>query len=184
MTAGHKTLPDERELFLRVADGDQVAFEKIFHHYTAFLYPFLINKTKSHKQSEEIIQEVFLKLWDKRESIVLIENYRSYIFMMAVNQAYSYFKKIALDKKLQQHVWQTVSSHQNIVNDLVDAHETETLINKAIEQLPPAQKKIYLLSRQKGLSHEEIAAELNISKGTVSNQITSALQFIKKYLKK
>jgi RNA polymerase sigma-70 factor (family 1) len=184
MPTEDKILPGENELFLRMANGDEAAFEEIFHHYTAFLYPFLLNKTKSHELSEEIIQEVFLKLWDKKEILPTIENYRSYIMMMAVNRAYSYFKKAAFDKKTQQQLWHNISLHQNTTHELVELREMEVLINRAVEQLPPAQKKIYLLSRQKGLSHDEIAAELNISKRTVSNQVTSALQSIKEYLSK
>lgn len=184
MTATPKILPGEKELFLRMANGDEEAFEEIFHHYTETLYPFLLNKTKSHELSEEIIQEVFLKLWDRKEILPTIENYKSYITMMAVNWAYSYFKKAASDKKIQQQLWRNISLHQNAINEFMELRETEVLINRAVEQLPPAQKNIYLLSRQKGLTHDEIAVELNISKRTVSNQISSALQSIKEYLQK
>lgn len=177
-------LPGEKDLFFRLSKGDEKAFEDIFHHYNQFLFPFILSKTKSNEFAEEIVQDIFIKLWDKRETLTEVENYRSYIYTMAVNFVYDHFRKAALNKKIQKHIFQTVAGHSNTTEEVIELKGTQALIDKAVEQLPAAQKKIYLLSRQKGMTHEEIAGELNISKRTVSNQVSSALQFIKDYLEK
>jgi RNA polymerase sigma-70 factor (ECF subfamily) len=182
MAENNTILADERQLFARMAGGDEDAFAKIFHHYNKSLFPFLISKVKSRELAEEMVQDVFLKLWDKRNSLHEIDNYRSYIFMMGVNLAYSHFKRAALETRVQKQLWDAIEAERTTTEEMVDFNETQSLVNQAVDRLPPAQRKIYLLSRQKGLSHEEIAQELNISKRTVSNQVTSALQFIKEYL--
>lgn len=177
-------LPNERELFARVAGGDTVAFEEIYHHYNQFLQPFLLNKTKSRELTEETIQEIYLKLWDKRDTLHLIENYKAYIYTMAINFVYLHFRRAATEEKIFKKLWRDMAEQHSTTDEIMEFKESESLINQAIEKLPPQQKKIYLLSRRGGLSHDEIASELNISKRTVSNQVTDALKAIKMHLSK
>ncbi|HLF45448.1 MAG TPA: RNA polymerase sigma-70 factor [Chitinophagaceae bacterium] len=184
MSVTHKILPNEKELFARITSGDIVAFEEIYHHYNQFLQPFLLNKTKSLELTEEIIQELYLKLWDRRETLPSIENYRSYIYTMAVNAVYTHFRKAAVEQKILKKLWRGMTEQQSTTDEIMEFKESEALINQAVEKLPPQQKKIYLLSRRSGLSHDEIADELHISKRTVSNQVTEALKAIRLHLGK
>lgn len=184
MSATNIILPNERELFARVAAGDTAAFEEIYHHYNKFLQPFLLNKTKSPELTEEIIQELYLKLWDRREMLPSIENYRSYIYSMAVNAVYAHFRRASVEQKILKKIWRGMTEQQSTTDEIMEFKESEALINQAVEKLPPQQKKIYLLSRRSGLSHDQIADELHISKRTVSNQVTEALKAIKLHLGK
>jgi len=184
MSSAAHILPNERDLFARIAAGDSAAFEEIYHHYNQFLQPFLLNKTKSPVLTEEIIQELYLKLWDRRETLPSIENYRAYIYTMAVNFVYAYFKKAATEERIVKKLWQNIKQQHSTTDEIMEFKESEALINQAVEQLPPQQKKIYLLSRRSGLSHDQIADELHISKRTVSNQVTEALKAIKLHLGK
>ena len=182
MTAEHKILPNERQLFAQMATGDQQAFAKIFYHYTQRIYGFILNKTKSEELTEEIVQEVFIKVWEKRVEINDVLSPEAYIMNMAVNKMYDFLRKMASEEKLKQQVWTSIQSYSNITEETLDLHESQELLKEAIEQLPPQQKKVFILSRQQGLSHQQIADELKLSPKTVNNHLTEALRFIKQYL--
>jgi RNA polymerase sigma-70 factor (family 1) len=178
------TLFNEKHLFFRMSEGDEVAFEKIFHHYNARIYPFILKRTKSVGIAEDIVQELFLKLWHNRQELLAIDNYESYIYTMAINMVYNHFRKLASETRMLNELWQTMDEFRNTTEEDFEYKESETLIIQAVEQLAPQCKKIYLLSREQGLSHEQIAQELNISRSTVNNQITKALHFIREYIQK
>jgi len=175
-------LPNESILFHRVAYGDEKAFTEIFYHYSKRIYPFVLKKTKSETIAEEIVQEIFIKLWTNREKLSHIENYESYIFAIAANKVYKHFKKIAGEEKLIKALWDRINELHYGTEEIIELKESEGLINKVIEQLPPQRKKIYQLSREQGLSHAEIAEQLKISPSTVNNQLTEALRYLKQHL--
>jgi RNA polymerase sigma-70 factor (family 1) len=184
MTAEHKILPKEKELFTQMALGDQQAFAKIFYHYTQRIYGFILSKTKSEELTEEIVQEVFIDIWEKRQMIKDVHNYESYIFTMAVNKTYRFLQNIASEEKLRSQVWASMQTFSNITNETLDLKYSEQLINEAIEQLSPQRKKVFVLSKKEGLSRHQIAEQLNVSVNTVDNQLREALISIKNYLKK
>jgi RNA polymerase sigma-70 factor (ECF subfamily) len=176
------TLLNESTLFTQVAHGDEKAFTEIFYHYSKRIYPFVLKKTKSETIAEEIVQEIFIKLWTNREKLSHIENYESYIFTTAANKIYKHFKKIAGEEKLLKALWNRINELHCATEEIIELKESEGLINKVIEQLPPQRKKVYQLSREQGLSHAEIAEQLKISPSTVNNQLTEALRYIKQHL--
>jgi RNA polymerase sigma-70 factor (family 1) len=184
MTDEQQILPDEREIFAKMARGDQQAFAKIFYHYTQRIYGFILDKTKSETLTEEIVQEVFIKLWEKREEIALVSNPGGYIMQMAVNKMYDFLRKMASEEKLKQQVWSSMQTYSNITIEALDLKYSEQLINQAIEQLSSQRKKVFILSKKEGLSRHDIAERLNISVNTVDNQLREALIAIKSYLQK
>ena len=185
MSNSANILFNERELLNRISQGDEVAFTEIFHHYGQRIWLFVLKKTKSETVAEEVVQEVFLKLWVKKETATDIEDFAAFLYTMATNKTYDYFKKVAGDSRKLENLWHQVQqvSITNPVEETIDFRESMEIVNQAIEQLPPQRKKIYLLNRIDGLSYEEIARELNISKSTVSNQLVEATKFIREYVK-
>jgi RNA polymerase sigma-70 factor (family 1) len=175
-------LPDEKNLFALTAAGDESAFRTIFVHYSARVYPFILSKTKSHELAQELTQEVFIKLWTNRDQLTQIGNHSAYIFTMAARQMYMHFRKAARDEQLAREWYARIEQLCNTTEEWMDAREYGHLVEQAIEQLPPQRRKIYELSRLKGMNHTEIAQELHLSPSTVNNQLSEALRFIRNYI--
>jgi RNA polymerase sigma-70 factor (ECF subfamily) len=176
-------LPNERELFLRIAGGDETAFSEIFYHYIARIHPFIKKMTRSEEIAEDIVQDVFVSLWKNRVNMREVENYQSYIFTMATNKTYNYLKAKAKEVKGMKEVILKENDFTNNTQEIIDLHESQALINHLVEQLPPQKKLIYKLTREEGLSHDEIAQKLNISKNTVKNHLIETLKFLRENLK-
>jgi RNA polymerase sigma-70 factor (family 1) len=182
MSATTQILPNEKELFARMATGNEAAFTQIFYHYTQRMYQYILNKTKSEDAAEEIVQEVFIKLWNKREELPQAENYESYIFKMAANKMVDWLGKMASEERARKQLWQSIRHFTDDATDTIDFHQSQELINKAIDQLSPQRKKIFLLSREEGLSRAEIAKQLDLSVSTVNNHLNEAVRLVREYL--
>lgn len=178
-----KTVPpyDERELLHRIADGDERAFRVFFDHYKDRFYAVVLKMTRSDVIAEEIVQEVFIKIWQKRSTLKEINSPESYFFTAVYRRVYSHYKKLALERKFLQLISQS-PSFRNITDETVLAQESERLINEAISKLPAQQQLVFKLSKQDGLSREQIAERLQISPHTVRNHMADAIKSIKSYL--
>ena len=174
---------NEQILFRQIAEGDQQAFRQIFDLYKRDLFSTAIKLTKSQLSSEEIVQEVFIRLWVSREQLIKVDNPGSYLFRILFNNVSSYLKKESNQEHLIKAAMQFSRSSINATQEVVDGNETQRRINEVVETLPPQQKAVYKLSRQQGLKIDEIAAELNISPNTVKSHLTKALEAVRVHLK-
>lgn len=171
---------DDKELFDRIAQGDEEAFTKIFYQYTSIIYPFVFKKVKSQAATEEIVQDVFLKLWTKRELLIGINAPSSYLMRIATNRTLDYLKHKAIEHKYLQNT--QAQSGQELVADEVSFREAKKILDEAIAAMPPQRRTIYLL-QQDGFSYEEIAERLQISPHTVRNHIVLAYKYLKAQMK-
>lgn len=172
-------LDDQRSLLRRIAEGDIAAFRMLFDAYNARLYGSALKITKSPYAAEEIVQEIFACIWEHRSHLGEVDNPPAYIFTVAYNQSFRHLKKVAADSKLYQSLLSRAMPGHNETEEWLDLKETEKLINHAVEELPRQRKLIYKLSREKGLTHQQIAQRLNISPLTVKKQIVLALRNIR-----
>lgn len=150
--------------------------------YKVKLFNYLLKLTKSKENSEELLQEVFCKIWISRDVLNSVENPEHYLYIVARNKVIDFIRKAAVDKKMREHVFRSISHYQNSTEEGIDAHESEKLIQDALIRLSPQKQTVFRLSRSQGLSHQQIAVQLNISKNTVKNHLVEALKLIKAYL--
>ncbi len=173
---------DDKSLLLEIAAGDERAFRKLFELYKERFYSVALKMTRSNEVAEDIVQDVFMYIWSKRENIIAIENPSSYFFTCVYRKVYQYYRKIALEKKLLENI----SSQNEFINTTdkrVLDRENKHLISQAVAKLPPKQQLVFKLSKWEELSREEIARQLQISPHTVKNHLTDAIKFIRTFLR-
>ena len=178
------TMIDEKALFQEVAKGDREAFRQLFHHYNKLLQPFVSRLTGSPAANEEVLQEVFLKLWLHRDRLTAVENPKAYIVRIVNNEAINYLRSQVRDNRLRAAVRQLVVEDVPSPEQGLFYRETEMRLNEAIERLPQACKKIYRMSREQYMRIPEIADALNLSDSTVKNQLVKALKSIRLHINK
>jgi len=172
----------DKILFQKIASGDVEAFREIFDLYKKRLFAIAIKLSKSQLVSEEITQEVFISLWVSKALLIKVEDPGAYIFRILYNKLNSYLRKESNHSRLINDAVQFKNFYNNSTEEAVDVNETMRRINEAVEKLPPQQKAVYRLSRQKGMKNDEIAAELKISPNTVKTHLSKALEAIRTHL--
>ncbi len=172
-----------KNLLIKVAEDDERSFGQLFKIYYNQLGDYIMRITESEHLAEEIVQDVFYKIWVNRKSLIEIDCFKAYLLIVAKNQALGCLKKIAREKRRNKEWVSNVL--QQAINDDEDIISTNigNLIDEAVELLPPQQKKVYIFSRRDGLKQEEIARELNISLQTVKKHMVLALRFLKNNLR-
>jgi len=177
----HFDIYNERELLEQLKTGSEDAFTRLFDNYRGTVYGVALKFLKSPVLAEEIVQDVFLKLWLKRGEMVEVKQLDAYLFIMARNFIFDRLKKMSYETAAQT----SLTKPELSVDDteyLVRQHQCEQLLQQAIELLPPQQKQVYYYAKVNGLSHEMIAEKMQLSKHTVKKHMAMALQAIKKYL--
>jgi RNA polymerase sigma-70 factor (family 1) len=176
---------NERELLRQIAQGDEQAFNTLFGLYREKLYYYLLKITKSAEISEELVIDIFLKLWLGRELTSKIEHPESFFYKVAYHKAVDFLKVTSRHARLQQvYIDRAQTETQSRIDDVIVDAELRKLVYDAVNSLPPQRKLIYTLSREEGLSHQQIAEALNLSRNTVKNSMMSATRSIGEFLRK
>lgn len=173
---------DEKILFSRLADGDEEAFRQLFHYYNKLLQPFVVKLTRNPSAAEEVLQEVFLKIWAHRRRLAEVDNPKAYIIRIVSNESIDYLQRRAKDQRLAEYIRNTAVEGAPSPEQSFSYRETEQRLQQAIEQLPQACRQIYRMSREQYKRIPEIASELNLSNSTVKNQLVKALKTIRLHL--
>ena len=172
----------EADWILALKEGNLWAYNELFERYGNRLYRFSIGYLKSAQDAEEIVQEVFLKIWKNREELSDQKSFESYLFTIAKNGILNTIRKAQSEKVYLSYL--KLHPGKNILLDEeLDFKELERAYKKGIEELSPRRKEIFIMSKELSLSNAEIAEKLNISIKTVENQMTSALADIRKNLR-
>lgn len=157
-------------------------FASIFRQYQQSVYRMAYRVTKSPQQASDIVQEVFLKLWEHRHSISEIKNMDAWLSRVVRNKLTDFLRKAAADDRLRASLWRKVQCRQSDTEQPLEVKESDMLVHDAVEQLPDQRRIVYRLNRETGLSYQEIADQLSISKHTVKNQLYLAIRFLQKRL--
>ena len=175
---------DESKSISQLKEGCTEAFDELFLNYSNRLFWFVFGYLKSKEEAEEIVQDVFLKIWDQRELLNENQSFKSYLFTIAKNQIFNTLRKKVSEKKYLNFQVNFADTAHNPIEKELRLQEITQISNKAIDQLPPKRKMVFQLSRDQGMSHQEIANHLGISIKTVENHMTLALKFLRDYLKR
>lgn len=160
------------------------AFTKLYEVYAPVLYKRLLRLLKNPESVEEILQDVFLKIWNKRAEIEPEKGFKTFIYRMADNMAIDLFRKIGRDKALQLELWaSSISFYLHIEEKIVDKEKTY-ILHEAINSLPPKRKAILIYCKLESKSYKEVAEQMGISVSTVSNQLVAAMKDVRQYLVK
>lgn len=175
---------NEKELLLQVAAGDEQAFANLFHVWRDKLYFFLLRITNSPQTAEDIVQDVFVKLWANRSSLGEVQNFSAWLYRVTQNQALSGMRRMALETTILAEIKREIAASGQPTDEVLLHKQLQERLQAAINRLPPQQKLVYTLSRIEGLKQEEIANRLNLSVNTVRNHMTEALRKLRQDLAK
>ncbi|HEX3007102.1 MAG TPA: RNA polymerase sigma-70 factor [Bacteroidales bacterium] len=177
---GFYSLQDEAVLVKHVSKGDLAAFSSLYKIYSNRLYRFALGYLKSEEEAEELVQEVFTIIWEKRKELKEELSFKSFLFTIAFNIIKKHFRtRTQLSNYLS---YKGGNDMDDNTTELTNYNSLKQYIDELVEQLPLKRKEIFIKSRYKGMSIMDIAREMNISHKTVENQITEALRFLRKHL--
>ena len=175
-------LYNENELAARLAAGDEGAFVQLYHTYGNKIYSLALMYLKSVELAKDAVQEVFLKLWVRREKMGKVENLEAFVFIVGRNHIIDQLKGKLANPRMHETALDYLPDDLLLPHHRVDLKQLQKNIAEAIEKLPPQQKNIFRLSREEGLSHEQIAQRLGIGKETVKNHMVRALNTLRTWL--
>lgn len=172
---------EENELLKLIAYGDEKAFEIVFNRYNNGLGAHIFRITNSHELAQEVVQDVFLKIWMNRQELINIRNFKSYLHVVSKNHALNCLKKVALERTIMM----SLEGNEDVRDEeCIDENEKYSLFDEAIDQLPPQQRQVYLMSRHERLSYSEIASQLSLSTQTVKKYLQRSSESISAYIRK
>ena len=173
------------ELLIRLKNGDILAFDRIYELYSHKLYSFVFRILKNESEAADIVQEVFVKIWESRDKLGDYKLLNSYIFTIAYNFSISLIRKrISSNKYLERLKNSSVIVTAPASISEIEFNELNVQVERLISQLPERQKQVYLLHRENGLTYSEIADQMGISKNTVENHMVKALKYLRENMDK
>ena len=173
----------EKELLAQVAAGNEQSFKILFSTYNERLLNYIFTIIKSREVAEEVVMDVFLKIWLGRDIITQIENFDAFIFRVAHNRSIDILRSIARAPEFRDMLWEELQLSGSDTADAYILHkEFQTKLREAVSLLSVQRRKAYQLSRDEDMSHEQIARHLGLSRNTVNNHIVEAQRFIRSYL--
>ena len=175
-------MKNDEQIFGQLKEGNQLIFESIFHSYYKELVLYAVRFVELQEEAEEIVQNLFVEIWNKRKELNVHTSLRAYLFGSVRNTSLNYIKHKKVEYKYREYNDFHIKNENYTEKDILVEEELSSRIENAIEKLPPERKKIFIMSRFEQLKYKEIAQKLNVSIKTVENQMGRALKFLKEEL--
>jgi RNA polymerase sigma-70 factor (family 1) len=176
-------MPSEEEVLLRMKQGDESAFTTVYRHYHSSLYIYLLRFCKIPSLAEDLVHDVFLKVWEIRDRINPELSFTGYLYRIARNHVIKTIDKLATDQVMREQLLnqldEPVAAHPE---QLVRAKEYDRLFREALERMPPQRLKVFKLCRQEGKSYEEAAEILGVSRNAIKKHMVLSMRFIYDYV--
>lgn len=179
----NKTNYEELFIFKRMSEGDEKAFRFFFDKYYSDLCNFVNQYINNPEMAEELVQDIFVYLWEKKSDISLHTSVKAYLFLASKNKCLNYLRNTKSKIRLLEKYQNENKAVQSTSDLFLESEELKEILDKSINSLPNRCREIFLLSRQSELSHKEIADKLNISPKSVENQIGIALKKLRNGLR-
>ena len=177
------TIIDIEEILLRLKQQDKSALDELFGYYYPRLHHFSKSILKIENDIDDILQEVFVKIWLNRQKIGNPETFNSYIFTITKNEVLNLIRNNLRDKNFKDKLFLNSVAEEYQTSTQLEYQEIKSGIDKIVADLPEKRRQVFILSRTEGLSNREIAQQLNISEKTVEDHITHAIKQIKNSMK-
>ncbi len=184
MSTDEKKLIHEKELLSRIAVKDEHAFAVIYERYSKRIYTFSLRLLKSKQLAEEVVQESFLKIWLLGEILNSVNNIEAYLVTLSRNKSLDLLRQQQREIQIELKEGKNWMEGHNETEEAILLNDTRNLLQLAIEQLPPQQKRVYQLCQQEGLKYEEAAKKMNLSPLTVKTHMQHALRSVRAYVAK
>ena len=175
-------LENETEWIFKLKNGNKQAFEVIYQFYSNSIYSKIIKMTKDQAVADDLLQDIFVKIWERRSFIKEEFSFRGWIYKIAENCVYDYYRMVSQDAKMREKLIGTFAEMYNHTEDYILNKERSKMLNDALAQLPPQRQAIFKLCKIDGKSYAEAAEILNISASTVSGQLVKATRTIKDHI--
>src|SRR5690606_30341242 len=170
-------------LLSQIAEGDQRAFTMLFDFYYQSLGTYIYKVTESREATEEIVQEVFIKIWERRSTLGSINNFKGYLFILSKNKTLDHLRKAAETRTSHLSLINNSTEGSYVIDSIPSIEEYSLIIEEVVSKLPAQQQRVYHLSRHEKLKYDEIAFQMGISKETVKKHMQLALSFLKQQVK-
>ena len=177
-------LSDERSLVLRLIEGDEDAFCELYAAYKNRLIYFAMRFLKSREYAEDIFQDTFAVVWQGRRFINPDASFSAYLYTIVRNRILNQLRDLSNQDKLREQILSQAVNYTNETKDEIIANDLRQFISRALQQLTPRQREIFQMSRERQMSHREIAEVLGISVNTVQESISISLRTLRTYLEK
>ncbi len=173
----------DQELALRIKTGEKEAFRELFNRYAPRIFKFAFSYLKNKDDAKELIQNVFLKIWEKRDLIDPKQNIKAFIFTITVNMIYDFIRRRNIEHAFHTYTRLNQTENENQPWDSIVYNEMHQTLSNLVTHLPKQQQEIFNLSKMEGLTNNEIAQKMGLSKRTVENHLYHAVSYLKHNLK-
>jgi len=173
----------EETVLLLLADGNEKAFRFIFHKYVDRIHQVSLYYLKSEVLAEEVVQEVFMRVWIKRTDLRQVHHFEGWLFIMSKNYILNYLEKMAGERRALHTLSRSIQQSEDRTALSITDHEYESLLHKALLTLSPMQRDIYHMAREEQLTYDQIGKKLGISALTVKTHMSRALRHLRQFFR-
>lgn len=168
-----------RTLLMKIMNNDHRAFHELYDHFSAQLYANIFRMVRNPELASEVLQDVFMKIWEKRENLDPEKSFNAYLHQIARNLVYDHFRKLALDKKLESRFAMADNETYSHIEEQLFYKESNQLFLEAVAKLSPQRKQVFTLCKLEGKSYHEVSKLLQISTSTISDHLLKSNKFIR-----
>jgi len=173
---------NEKDILRRVADADRDAFRQLYGHYFKVVQQYVKLFVPSKDNLEELTQDVFIKMWEKRERLATVDSFKDYLFIVSRNTVFNYFRSLKMQQQTRELEEGMEASPMHQAEHDVLYKQYYHIAAEGMDKLSPRRKEILKMRIERGLSLDEIAGQLSITRAAVKKQLYEAMAFVRQYL--